>query len=369
MINAIIVDDEKASVDILNQLLKEITGINVVGCFESSLDAKNYVDSNCVDIAFLDIDMPVMNGFELANHIIFGSGNNNKCAIVFVTAFNIYAVDAFELNALDYLLKPVSKARLNMTIKKIPKKLDCIPFQPEIKVKCFDRFRIMVGDTEVKFRTNKAQELIAFLIHRQGKSISRSEIIDNLWGDFDGDKAIINFNTTLCYVKKALLQLNIDLPIIYERGSYRLGLKNIDCDYFKFMAFDLSKEITNENIGYYEQIAALYVGDYLMANDYSWAEKSKIMIKDKYLRLLLLMAEYYSKHNDNSKKIEIMESGFLATPLDREITYTLIGGLLGTGNYSLAVSYYKAHRDALHKELNREPDDLLKRLMGFTTIT
>jgi len=98
----------------------------------------------------------------------------------------------------------------------------------------------------------------------------------------------------------------------------------------------------------------------------TWADKSRINIKDKYLRLLVFIAGYYLQTNDLCRIISLMESGFAIAPLDKAVAYTLISALLGVGNYSMAVSYYKSRRDALRTELNREPDEALKVLMGIS---
>jgi len=367
MIKVIVVDDENASIQISRRMLSEIADIDVVACFQSALEAKDYLTKNVVDIAILDIEMPEISGFELAHFISFESEINMNCSIVFATAYNKYAVEAFEINALDYLIKPVNRCRFLLTIERIAKNQKILVLPAKIKIRCFDSFKVLIEDKEVSFRTTKAQELIAFLIQKQGKKVTRSEIIDSLWPEFDGDKAVINLNTTLCYAKKALLQYNVSLPVTYDRGSYRIDLSNIDCDYITFLKCNIDEEsITSDNIAYYEKLLALYTGNYLASNDYIWAERHRLNLKDKYLHLLVAIARYYEKNNKgNSRIISLMETGFTAAPLDREITYTLIGVLLMEGNYSLAVSYYQTHRQALREALNREPDESLKRLMGF----
>ncbi len=368
MIKAIVVDDECAALEITERLLHEVSDIDAI-CFQSARKAKEYLTYNSVHLAILDIEMPEISGFELANFILFESDINKNCSIVFATGYNEYAVEAFEICALDYLVKPISLNRLAKTIGRLPLNKEITSSTIRLTARCFDDFRLFIGENEVKFRTKKAQELIAFLIYKQGKCSTRSEIIDNLWPDFDGDKAVINFNTTLSYAKKALLLHGIMLPVFYERGLYRIDLNEIDCDYISFLQCNINeKHLDDDNIEYYEKLLVLYTGDLFASNDYAWAEKQRIYLKDKYLHLLLLLARYYENTGkDTTKLIELMKAGFSVAPLDREITYIFIAALLQEGNYSLAVSYYRTHRRAMQEMLHREPDELLKKLMGFVT--
>lgn len=358
MIRTILVDDEKPSTSVLKRLLINSGKVEVDGCFSQPKELLNFLSKNSIDVVFLDVKGAEFDGLKLASQI------KNKCEVVFVTAYKEYAVEAFHINALDYLLKPVSKERLGETIERIVKKLNIIVKPSKVEVKYFGRFKITINNTEVKFRTKKAEELIAFLFERRGKSLSRNLIIDCLWRDFDGDKALINFNTTLYYVRKALLHYGVDLPILYEDGSYRVGDHNIECDYFALMDCEVGeKKITHENIAHYRGIAALYTGSYLEANDYTWAEVNRLNSKEKYIQLLLYIASYYVEQKKNGEAIEFLKTGFSLDPLDGKIIYNLIKVLLAEGRQSIAEEYYKYHKDAQLKAFHREPDESMEWLI------
>lgn len=360
MIRAIIVDDEKASTDFLKELLIGSGRIEVKGCFDKPQEALEFITKNKIDVAFLETERLGLNGLELVEHM------RGRCEIVFVTECSQYAVEAFRINALDYLLKPVRQERLKETIERISQKLN-ITIQPvKIEVKYFGRFKIMINNTEVKFRTKKAEELIAFLLEKRGKRVSRNLILDCLWGEFDGDKALINFNTTLCYVKKALLNYGIDLPIVHEDGSYRIDIQNINCDYFRLMDCKIGdKKMIYENIAYYEEFAAQYVGGYLEENNYSWAEANQLNCKEKYTQLLLDMVSYYIDSNENNKAIALMKTGFLLEPWNGKIIYSLIRLLLEEGRYSMAEEYYnfhkKVHLEGFYSEIDQSIEWLFLR--------
>ncbi len=116
MIMCIIVEDEAPAREELKYFLKEESKIELVGEFEHSIDALNYLEKNPVDLVFLDINMPDMNGFDLGKII---TKMYPEIKIVFITAYKDYAVDAFEIKAFDYLLKPYSEDRIRKLLKSV----------------------------------------------------------------------------------------------------------------------------------------------------------------------------------------------------------------------------------------------------------
>jgi DNA-binding LytR/AlgR family response regulator len=110
---ALVVDDEEPALDELSYLLRSMPAVSVVDVAISSSDALRRLQERPYDIVFLDIRMPSLNGIELAN--VLGRFATPP-AIVFVTAYEEYAVSAFDIGACDYLLKPVSAARLRTAL-------------------------------------------------------------------------------------------------------------------------------------------------------------------------------------------------------------------------------------------------------------
>jgi two-component system LytT family response regulator len=111
-LRTLIVDDERIARAELRRLLSAHPQVEIVGEAENAQAALTALDSLQPDLAFLDIQMPGMSGLELAAEI------EQRCQFVFCTAFDSYAIDAFGLNALDYLVKPVEPARLARTLER-----------------------------------------------------------------------------------------------------------------------------------------------------------------------------------------------------------------------------------------------------------
>lgn len=111
---AIIIDDEPLARQRLRQLLSNYTDVvAVVGEADNGLEGYQLIDRLLPDLVFLDIEMPVLNGFDMLKKL------EHQPRIVFVTAYDQYALKAFEENSIDYLLKPVEPERLEKTIRKI----------------------------------------------------------------------------------------------------------------------------------------------------------------------------------------------------------------------------------------------------------
>ena len=112
----ILIDDEPMALEVLANLLPAYEDLDIVGRYTNPLDALEKIKITEPDIIFLDIEMGNMNGLELAQVFM---AELPKVEIVFVTAYSQYAVDAFELNAIDYLLKPIQEKRLIKAIERL----------------------------------------------------------------------------------------------------------------------------------------------------------------------------------------------------------------------------------------------------------
>ena len=118
MLRALIVDDEKFSRVSLKKLLKPYSQIEVIDEAADGVEAIEKIEAQKPDLVFLDIQMPGFNGFEVMRSVAL----DPKPQVVFVTAYDKYAVKAFEVNAIDYILKPIDEKRLKLTMEKISHK-------------------------------------------------------------------------------------------------------------------------------------------------------------------------------------------------------------------------------------------------------
>lgn len=123
MMRAMLADDETPARDKLSRWLREVNDVDVVAQCADGLSAAEAIDRLHPDVAFLDIEMPALNGLEVASQL----EPQSAPLIVFVTAYDEYAIKAFDLSAVDYLLKPYDKERLNRTLERVRTRLDVAP--------------------------------------------------------------------------------------------------------------------------------------------------------------------------------------------------------------------------------------------------
>jgi two-component system LytT family response regulator/two-component system response regulator LytT len=114
-IRALVVDDEQLARDELCFLLGQVGGVDIIGQAADGVEALRVAGDLRPDVIFLDVQMPGLTGFEVARRLIEA---DVEAQLVFVTAFDQYAIDAFSVNAVDYVLKPVDAERLEQTIER-----------------------------------------------------------------------------------------------------------------------------------------------------------------------------------------------------------------------------------------------------------
>lgn len=117
MIKTILIDDEALARDIVKYYLKAFPNIEVVAECADGFEGLKAISQHQPDLIFLDIQMPKISGFEMLELV------DNRPAVIFTTAFDEYAIKAFEVNAVDYLLKPIEQGRFEQAMQKLPSKL------------------------------------------------------------------------------------------------------------------------------------------------------------------------------------------------------------------------------------------------------
>ena len=118
IINCLIIDDEPLAINVIKNHIKEIDNINVIDTFNSAIDALNFMKSNTVDLLYLDINMPLLDGLDFIKSL------DKKPMIVITTAYSEYAIKTYELEVLDYLMKPISFPRFLKAVNRAFKELN-----------------------------------------------------------------------------------------------------------------------------------------------------------------------------------------------------------------------------------------------------
>ena len=117
-VNCLIIDDEPLAINVIKNHIKEIDNLNVIDTFNSAIDALSFMKSNTVDLIFLDINMPLLDGLDFIKSL------DKKPMIIITTAYSEYAIKTYELEVLDYLMKPISFPRFLKAVNRAFKELN-----------------------------------------------------------------------------------------------------------------------------------------------------------------------------------------------------------------------------------------------------
>ena len=257
------VDDEPLVLQLTVSLCESIPDVEEAIGFSFVQDALGWLKTNKPDVALLDIDMPEINGLQLAAKI---KTMQPDTAIIFLTGFSQYAVDAFAMHASGYLLKPVSKETLEEELRYAVSSHPAKPEEtPHIAAVTFGNFDLFVDGQAVPFSRSKAKELLAYLIDRQGSNVTRADAFSALWEDAFYDRSMQKqFDVILRSLRMALEEAGVPEILEMQRGSLRIRSELIRCDLYRFMAGDI--DAINS-----------YRGEYM--SNYAWAELTEAYIE------------------------------------------------------------------------------------------
>lgn len=362
MIRAIVVDDEQLALRHLIKKLETIETVEVVSSFSNARDVLKEMKSLDFNVAFLDIELPGLSGLDLADLL---KGWNQDVYIVFVTAYRDYAVQAFELHSIDYLMKPIMLERLEKTIFRIQEQLEKQPVQQVVvplhsntlKIICFKEFAVYHHNIPVKWKTGKVKELFAFFITNLQEPIHRDTIIETLWNDVEYQKAKIQLHTTVSYLRKTLDSMGFPNAITFSNGSYVLEIDHFECDVHQFeRIFEDHPKITDANIEMFEDIVQNYNGDYMENNGYEWALVKAHAIRQKLSHLLQMMINYFADQDLMNKKQQYLQLLVSLNPYSESAVQQLMRFFVKTGNRGEAVKVYHEMKELLIEDLGILPD-------------
>lgn len=367
MLKAIIADNEEPAVNILKILLERTGQVTVVDSFLSAADALSGLKKAKPDVAFLDIEMPETNGLELAEKILAIDGG---VEIIFVTAYNQYALDAFRVNALDYLLKPLSFEDIEKTVARLIKRkgLSADPghaLPANGRIYCFGKFSVYGAAAQypVKWRTSKAEELFAYMLQNLEKEVPKWRICEALWPEYATEKVDIQLHTTIYKMKKVLTSANINFVFNFINGCYWLSLPQAYIDTVEFGArassFMPAEEAT---IGEYEKAISLYKGDYLEEDGYLWSLPQKAEYYRKYYRLASAVVKYYMLRNDYAAAEKVLKNILERSPLDEAAHEMLLKCYFIQKDQVAFITHYHTVQELFRTELGIKPGKSIQAL-------
>jgi two-component SAPR family response regulator len=330
------------------------------------------VKKEAVDIAFLDIEMPSVCGLELAEKLI---AENQSLEVIFVTAYDKYALKAFQVHAIGYVLKPLDseevKGQIDNVLRKLKRRQNKAKSRT-LTVKCFGRFTCCPSGDEgdiLRWRTSKAEELLALLIHYRGKPMSREIIIDILWPEADPENAANNFRVTCTYLRNTFAELGFKDVLLRNRDNYMLNLDNFCCDSLDFIRIVNQDCINERNYSACEEASALCTGAYLENKPYEWALESRAWFENEFEKLQNRLADIYIKDGSLQMACQAIAKVLERNPLAEEAVHRLFALKLQMGDTVSGIKAYNEYKERLQKEMGIPPSDALQKLVDRAVCT
>lgn len=227
---AIIVDDEQIMLKSFLRMSSQIPDIEIVGQFRKPEEALSYARDQQVDIAFLDVKMPRMNGIELAGEL---RELRPDILIVFISAYDEYIRESNQIGGDYYIVKPYKTETLEIAMERI--RLIAKRQKKNLYIRTFGRFCVLKDGKPVMLR-GKAKEILALIVTRRGKEISNEEIYRTLWEE----RPYSNTNMTVYYnalhrLRQSLCQGGIEELLISTARGQMVDTTVFDCDYYDWL--------------------------------------------------------------------------------------------------------------------------------------
>lgn len=227
----IVVDDELSA---LNTFLPNVVDAPDIECkmfMNAPRSALEYVRLNTVDVAFLDIKMPEIDGIELAERML---DIRPKLKVVFISAFaqdEEKIRERFKEKKIDFCHKPYSSEKL----KKLIAKLNGETAQPKIFLRTFDAFDLFIGGIAVDFSSKKAKELLALLTDARGSYVTMDTAIGNLWPNKNVDLGKRLYRDAVCKLRLKLKEWGVEELVTFEHARCVINTQVATCDLWEFL--------------------------------------------------------------------------------------------------------------------------------------
>ncbi|MEK3885184.1 response regulator [Paenibacillus sp. PL2-23] len=368
---AILIDDERLALIRMEQMVRAIDGMEVLGMFMDPAEAMAQVATDRPDIIFLDIQMPEISGLDLAVHI-------HECSpeteIVFVTAYDQYALEAFNVQALDYLLKPVSSERLAQAVERIRK---CSKgresvlgdaakqARPAVGVRCMGSLELLLegqAPIRLKWRTAKIKELFAYLLHNRGQVISRDMLIELLWPEVEEKAGIVNLQTSVYRIRTMMKELGLQdaLRLGYSQYGYRLEAEGVVLDSERWDAeLRVLPPLSEATADAHLRVFHAYEGDYWGEDSYFWAEPERRRLKSMWRHHAGELAEYYQGIGKHREALALYGRMIKLDPALEQAHWAIMRIYDGMNDRSSVHAQYELLAAALEQSAGIQPDPAL----------
>ena len=258
----IIVDDELLAIKQFEMECEKLPWVNIAGKFQNAKQALEYAQKEKIEAAFLDIELPGMNGILLGKKL---RELYPKLVVIFLTGYDNYTLDALYMKADYYLMKPYSSKDFQDVMENA--RLLIRRQKKRVFVRTLGRFDLIIDDQVVDLPNAKAKELFALCVDHKGGHVSMEEAVDKLWEDRIYYERVKNlYRKATMSLRKVFQEYGLEEVFVNKRGSCNINPELMDCDYFDVL------EHKKQNLDYKNMLVGTYMPEY------SWAEETNAQL-------------------------------------------------------------------------------------------
>jgi len=356
---AILIDDEPLALRDLERQIRKIGGVDIAATYYDPIEAIAELHATRPCVVFIDIDMPDLNGLEAAEQIL---SFDPSIDVVFVTAYEEYAVKAFDLNALDYLLKPLNPERLSRTLERIvqqkkPARKEASSVPPLIR--SFQQASIEYGQAETfHWRTTKAQELFAYLVYRRHQQVRKDVLIEVLWPYIEMKRAYSLLYTTIYQLRKSFESAGLPFQIKSSGNGYSIYLGNAVLEAEEWEdGLNAASALDAQSLPRHLQLMEMYRGDFLADHDYPWADIERERLRTLWYQHALSVGLYLQESTRLLEAAAVHLRIQKVYPHSESNYWTLIQLYAKIGDRNAVMQAYRQFVEMLEEEYGEEPSE------------
>lgn len=339
MIRTIVVDDEWYNLEEVCDYVEKTGFMRVESRCQSGAEALSEADRVKPQAAFIDIEMPEMDGLTLAEKLL---EKYPEMKIIFITGWNQYAVAAFELNALDYIMKPLNRARFQKMAERLKSRMlpEKNERRDELQVRCFGGLKVSVGGSPVVWKRIKAEELFAFLLVHHDLFVHKDIILENLWPNYERTKSLPILQTSVCKIRNIFSSSKNEVKLSYADSKYGLFLSGADCDYLEIeSALTKFREARPETFEAVENVCKIFQKGLFSGCGYLWSESVNENMRQRFVSALRAMSCFYREQKDKARELASLRLLTRLSPTDENDQMLFIKALRARGRKKEIADY------------------------------
>ena len=367
--NVIVIDDEKAMHLIMSKLLKKIPSVTLLGMFFSTDQAIEILKTHQVDLVFVDINMPKENGMTFAQKMKMSHAH---IQVAFVTSHKDYALDAFELSAVDYLIKPISIERLQQTIEKANALRDFRNSKEnqsevnKLSVYTFGTFEVRsTKGGNVKFISKKSMEVFGYLLLHMGRKVSRIKLIAEVFPEMPQKNAETYLNTAMYQLRKSLEVHGHRHIVLSGNDGYELDFSTDAVDVLHLKQFFTNHpSVELFDLEDFFNIESLYNGELFEECGYLWAVSESEHFGQLYFRYALKASEIILNSGEIVKAIELLSKLMKLHKWNEDVAICLMKAYAKNGDEISIKQTFCEYATSLKVDLDIEVSNKVRNLFN-----